>query len=264
MTAVLVGLVLMFGIFSDNGLGDPMIKRPIVMSALTGLVLGDLEMGVRMGAALELVFLGVTNIGGTVPSDALTGSVLGTAFAIITHSGTEVALALAVPIGLLAVFVRNTYQICLSYFMPTVDRWVEQGKDKNVVAFHYLACLGMCILHFAIGYLGIALGSNAIQGIVNAIPANVTNALTAVSMLLPAVGIALLMNLVWEKKIAVFLLVGFVLVGYLELPLIAVAIIGAVIAVVMAFSDLDAKKGMVGVASGAGQTLSDEEDFFND
>lgn len=263
MTAVLVGLVLAFGIFSDNGLGDPMIKRPLVMSALTGLVLGDLEAGVRMGAALELVFLGVVGIGGTLPSDSLTGSVLGTAFAIITNSGSEVALALAVPIGLLAVFVRNTYQIGISYCMPMVDRWIDEGKDKNLVAFHYIAILGMCILHFVVGYLGIALGSDIIQNVVNAIPASIMDALTAISMILPALGIALLMNMLWDKKIAIFLLLGFVLVGYFDLPLIAVAIIGTLIAVVMAMSDLEARKNKTVTTAASGPALTEEE-FFND
>lgn len=263
MTALLVGLVMAFGIFSDNGLGDPMIKRPLVMAALTGLVLGDLQTGIKMGAELELVFLGITNIGGTVPSDAMTGSILGTAFAIITGSGSEVALALAVPIGLLAVLLRNLYQMSLSSFMPKVDQWIDEGKDKKVVHFHYTACAGIVILHFLIGYMGIAFGSDAVQKLVNAIPKSVSNGLTAISMVLPALGIALLLNMVWDKKTAIFLILGFVLVGYMDLPLIALALLGAVVAVVMAMQEIDAKNRVVAV-SAENVEMSDEEDFFND
>lgn len=262
MTALLVGLVLAFGIFSDNGLGDPMLKRPLVMAALTGLVLGDLEAGIRMGAELELVFLGITNIGGTVPSDAMTGSVLGTAFAIITGSGSEVALALAVPIGLLAVLLRNLYQMGLSSLMPKVDKWIDEGKENKVVSFQYLACLGIVILHFLIGYCGIAFGSDAVQRLVNAIPERVNNGLTAISMILPALGIALLLNMVWDRKTAIFLILGFVLVGYMELPLIALAMLGAVVAVVMAMQDLDSKNKVAAV--GTESVTTEEEDFFDD
>lgn len=261
MQAILIGLILAFGCFSDRGMGDPMIKRPLVMAALVGLVLGDLETGIKMGAALELVFLGITSIGGTMPSDALTGSVLGATFAIITNSTTEVALALAVPIALVAQIMRNVFEMGLAYMTPLIDKYIEQGKEKQVFAIHFGGMFALSLFYFIIGYLGIALGSNAMQGIVDAIPDKIMAALTAISMILPALGIALLMNMVWEKKTAVFLLLGFILVGYFELPLMALALIGTVIAVVIALQDMDKTKSAAVTVT---QNVSMEEDFFND
>lgn len=60
MTAFLIAVVMFIAQFSDNGMGDIMLKRPLVVSALVGLILGDLQTGVIMGASLEVVFLGIT------------------------------------------------------------------------------------------------------------------------------------------------------------------------------------------------------------
>ena len=67
------------------------------------------------------------------------------------------------------------------------------------------------------------------------------NGLTVCGNLLPAVGMAMLLKLLWSKKICVYFFLGFVLVAYLKLPLIALAALG----------------GSVGLDE-------EEEDFFNE
>ena len=84
--------------------------------------------------------------------------------------------------------------------------------------------------------------------------------LTVASGLLPALGLALLLNTLWDAKIAVFLLLGFVLIAYMDLPLIAIALIGVVIAVFTAVIEKERKSTVV-----VAQTnCSEEEDFFNE
>ena len=58
------------------------------MAPLVGLVLGDLTLGVQVGALLELIFLGAVPIGASNPPDITSGSIIGTAFVILT--GQEV------------------------------------------------------------------------------------------------------------------------------------------------------------------------------
>ena len=84
--------------------------------------------------------------------------------------------------------------------------------------------------------------------------------LTVASGLLPALGLALLLNTLWDKKIAVFLILGFVLMAYFDLPLIAIALIGTVIAVYTAVLEQERKSTVVVT----NHNDSEEEDFFND
>ncbi|MCD3180291.1 PTS sugar transporter, partial [Salmonella enterica subsp. enterica serovar Enteritidis] len=82
---------------------------PIVTGLLTGLVLGDMETGIVMGATLELAFIGSFSVGASLPPDVVTGGILGVAFAIISGAGAETALLLGFPIATLALIVKNIY-----------------------------------------------------------------------------------------------------------------------------------------------------------
>ena len=64
--AILVGLVGAFGCL-DYQLGTLYAFRPIVLCPLVGLVLGDLQTGLAVGASLELLFMGSISIGAYVP-----------------------------------------------------------------------------------------------------------------------------------------------------------------------------------------------------
>ena len=55
--AILVGLVAMCVTF-EWALGTCLASRPIVTGVLIGLVMGDLETGIIVGATLEMVFIG--------------------------------------------------------------------------------------------------------------------------------------------------------------------------------------------------------------
>lgn len=56
------------------------------MGPIIGLLLGDLQTGIILGGVFESVFLGVIAVGGAIPADALVGSTIGTATAILTWS----------------------------------------------------------------------------------------------------------------------------------------------------------------------------------
>lgn len=63
--ALLLGLVA-FIAQSEYALGTSLISRPIVTGLLTGLVLGDVQTGVIMGATLELAFIGSFSVGASI------------------------------------------------------------------------------------------------------------------------------------------------------------------------------------------------------
>ena len=83
-SAILVAVIMFLVKTADHTLGQPLIERPLICGALVGLVLGDLQQGIIIGATLELIFLGTITIGGSVPADLAVGSVLATAFTILT------------------------------------------------------------------------------------------------------------------------------------------------------------------------------------
>ena len=65
---LLIALVSFIG-FLECGVGNSMIQRPIVMGPLVGLVLGDVNAGLAVGATLELAFMGNVTIGAALPPE---------------------------------------------------------------------------------------------------------------------------------------------------------------------------------------------------
>ncbi len=59
------------------------LTRPIVIAPLAGLVMGDFHTGIVMGAALESIFMGISAIGGAIPADATTSSVIAVAYTFL-------------------------------------------------------------------------------------------------------------------------------------------------------------------------------------
>ena len=65
--------------------------------------------------------------------------------------------------------------------------------------------------------------------------------LSVVGNLLPAVGMAMLLKMLWDNKIAAYFFLGFIVIAYLKVPLIAVSALAIIIAVIVAQNDMTLK-----------------------
>lgn len=261
----LMAALSVFICFAGNYLtGQSMMERPLVVGLVTGILMGDMKTGILMGAALEAVFLGNVNIGGVIAAEPVTATTLATTFAIISHVETKAAITLAIPIGMLAAFVVMFLKnVLMNVFAPALDDAARENNQKKIVALHYGTWALYYLIISAISFLGVLLGSGPVNALVENIPAKLMNGLSAAGGLLPAVGFAMLMKLLWDNKLAVFYLLGFILTAYLKLPAVAVAVVRVVICVVTSQRDLQISNLVLAGPKGSGQmTKEDEEEEF--
>lgn len=234
MRAIILGLVAMLG-NAEYLFGTSLLSRPIVMGTLTGIVMGDVTTGIIIGATLELAFMGAFSVGASIPPEMISGTVLGTAFAIIAGSGAEAALALGVPIASLVLIVKN---LCMVFILPLfvhkADKYAEEGDCNGVERMHFLG--GFFGVNLPIGLvvcLSFALGSPFVESFLAMIPDWIKTGLEIAMGLLPAIGFALLMRMIINKKVVVFFFLGFALAVYLNIPVTGIAIFGVIAAVVL-------------------------------
>ena len=231
MSALLVGLVALFG-FLECAIGNSMVQRPIVMGPLVGLVLGDLQTGLLVGATLELAFMGNVTIGAALPPEITAGGILGTAFT--SGSGADVALALALPIATVALLVKNTYYLVVrSWFLHRADRYVEAGDDKGVARMHLLSFWSYAIVMSVIIAACFYAGSPAVEAFLAVIPQFVKDGLSVAAGILPALGFALLASMLVNKRVAPYFFLGFLLSAYLKIPVLGIAMLGIIIALIL-------------------------------
>lgn len=232
LTYLLITLIIFFG-HSEDLLGTTLLSRPLVLGPLVGLVLGDLQQGIIIGASLELIFMGNIKVGAAIPPDVVTGGVLGTAFAIISGKGTGIALALAIPISILAEMLLSALFVTRSVFNKLFERYAEAGNWRGVERLHVASGFMKPLLMALVGWLALQLGSGAMKAFLDRIPDWVNTGLQVAGNLLPALGFALLMNLLFHKRVAPYFFLGFLLAAYLKLPVIAVGGLGVIIAVLV-------------------------------
>lgn len=271
LTYAIIAFFIVFFCSSVNYLtGQSMIERPLVVGLLTGLCMGDMTTGILIGAALEAVFMGNVNIGGVISAEPVTATALAVTFAIISNVEQQAAITLAIPIGMLAAFVvmflKNVF---MNIFAPALDKFARENNQKGIVFLHYFSFVVYFFILASITFIGVLAGSGPIEQLVNNIPEALMNGLKAAGGLLPAVGFALLMKLLWNNKLAVFYLLGFILTAYLKLPAVAVAALGFVICLVSAQRDLELNelRSLRQATSPSNQFESsdqaEEDDFFS-
>ncbi|KAF0335581.1 PTS sugar transporter [Pediococcus acidilactici] len=234
LTALLLALIAMLG----NGkyfLGPSMLSRPLVMCTLAGLIMGNVQQGIIMGATLELAFVGSFSIGASIPPEIISGSVLGTAFAIGAGKSTAVALTLGIPIASLVLVIKNLcFIFILPYFVHKADHYAEQGNCKGLDRMNLLG--GFFSINLPIGLVvGVSylLGSPVIKSFLAVIPQFIINGLGIATGLLPAYGFALLLKMMVNKNNITFFILGFALAVYMKIPATGVAIFGACLALIL-------------------------------
>lgn len=213
--------------------------RPLIIGPIIGLVLGDFTQGIIIGASLEAVFLGVFGVGGSLPSDTDMGAIVGTSFAILAGNDVKSAVAFAVPVGLLSIFVYNLIKIVWHNAVVAIaDKAVEKHDDKRYEHIHLAAVFFFGIPYAVIAFIVIMVGVEPISNLMNSLPTVVNNFLSIASKLLPAMGFGMLLKSLWDKELIPYFFVGFTLAAYFKLDTMGIALVGTILAVLYGYNYL--------------------------
>ena len=226
--ALLVALV---GIIATIDYNGPlfMIHRPLVTGTLTGLVLGDMTQGVIIGSSLELMWLGVTGIGGYTPPDTISGAIVGTALGILSGQGATAGIAIAVPDAVVTQQLDVLAKTADIAFVKKADAAAERGDISKIGLYQY-ASLGIIVLFKVVPiFLAVLVGGEYVQSLFDMIPDVVMKGLNVAGGLLPAIGFGMLLNMML-KKMWVFLLVGFIASAFLGMSTIGITFVGVAVA----------------------------------
>ncbi|WP_125582846.1 PTS mannose/fructose/sorbose/N-acetylgalactosamine transporter subunit IIC [Lacticaseibacillus suibinensis] len=215
-------------------IGSSFIGRPLVTGPIVGLLFGDLQQGLIIGATLELAFLGLMGIGATVPPDEIIGGILTTALVLKNGYGMGAAMTLVLPIAALGLALKNIlYVIIFPAMNHTADSLIDEGKIQQAANMHLIASFTRILMMTIVTTFAFVVGSGTVGAILKMIPVGFTDGMTIATNLLPAVGFAMLINMTFSKKVAPFFFIGFVCAAYLKVDTVGTAIIGGIVAMIM-------------------------------
>ncbi len=231
--ACLIGLIYYMG---TNGnpwptvLGSYIIRQPVVGGTLVGLVLGDPVQGCIIGAAINLPYIAFITAGGALPSDPGLAGTLGTAVALISGVDPTVAIALAVPIGLLGTIIWVAHMTIDVWFVHMADKAAEEGKLDRICFLNIFPPQFLMFLISAIPVgLGAYFGGDVIKDIITLLEGLPLHIMSVIGGILPALGIAMNMSAMGRKGTIMFFVLGFAMSVYFKLGIIAVALFAVII-----------------------------------
>lgn len=234
--------------FDGNNTTFGMVK-PTMAGFFAGLVLGDIQTGLVVGGTLNLLVLGIGNFGGASIPDYMTGALLGTAFAIQSGQGAEFGVTLAIPIGLLMIQLDILARFSNTFFQHRAERKVEAGNLDGAAVMNLLGLIPQSLSRMLPVFLALVFGSEFVNLVVNNLPMWLMNGLKTAGGILPSLGIAILLRYLPVSKNLSYLIAGFVMAAYLNVPVLGAALVGLAFAI---YSFQNDKDDMVQAAPAAG------------
>lgn len=106
------------------------INSPLLIGMISGIIMGDIKTGLVVGSTLQLMVLGVSTYGGASMPDFMTGAIVGTVYAVLTNKGTQFAIGLAVPVGLLMVQLDVLARFFNTIFQHKMEQAIKNNNTK--------------------------------------------------------------------------------------------------------------------------------------
>lgn len=229
-------IVLVFIVACISGMGSILdewqTQRPLIACTLIGLVLGDIKTGIIVGGSLELLALGWMNIGAAIAPDAALASVVSTLLVIVGGQDISTAIALAIPLAAAGQVLTYVVRAITVGFQHAADKAIQTG---NLGRLDFLHCTALLLqaMRIAIPALIVALtaGTDVVQELLNAIPVVVTTGLKIAGGFIAIVGYAMVINMMRAGHLMPFFYAGFVIAGFTNFNLVALGVLGAVMAI---------------------------------
>nr|WP_314263617.1 PTS mannose/fructose/sorbose transporter subunit IIC [uncultured Moellerella sp.] len=264
MELTVVQIVLVFIVACVAGMGSILdefqFHRPLIACTLIGIVLGDMKTGIIIGGTLEMIALGWMNIGAAVAPDAALASIISTILVIAGGQSIGAGIALAIPLAAAGQVLTIIVRTITVAFQHAADRAADKGNLSALSVIH-VSALVLQAMRVAIPALivAISVGTTEVQDLLNSIPDVVTNGLNIAGGMIVVVGYAMVINMMRAGYLMPFFYLGFVTAAFTNFNLVALGVIGVVMAILYIQLSPKYNKSQVVVSQANGNNNLDNE-----
>ncbi|MDU5336307.1 PTS mannose/fructose/sorbose transporter subunit IIC [Enterococcus sp.] len=209
--------------------------QPVIACTLIGLVTGNLVPCVILGGTLQMIALGWANIGAAVAPDAALASIASAIILVLGgqgRAGVSSAIAIAVPLAVAGLLLTIICRTIATAFVHLMDAAAKDGNIRMVELWHIIA-IAMQGVRIAIpAALILAVGEGPVRGLLESMPAWLTDGLAIGGGMVVAVGYAMVINMMATREVWPFFAIGFVLATISEITLIGLGAIGVALALI--------------------------------
>ena len=158
-----------------------------------GLILGDVPTAMKVAAVVQPMYMAFMGAGGTVAVDQASAGLVSAAV-VITSGGSvpvEQATIIAVPVALLCAQLHTIRRITAAAWVHMADRYAEKLNYRGIyLAGLVYTNLWKIVIFWIPMSIGMYFGAESIANLMRSLPEWLTNGLSVVSTLMPALGFA--------------------------------------------------------------------------
>lgn len=246
--------------------GYYILGRPLVTGLVLGLVFGDVTAGVLCGLAVQGVFIASMHTGGASSSEITYAAYGGIGLAMATTKDPAIAVTLSILIGqTFGLIFYNLRMAGFSYFNRKAEDACK-NLDKRRLLMNQVVYPQIVtgLVRIVPVWAAIYLGQGAVESLLNGMPTIVTSVISVLGGVLPALGIAMLMNMLIKEKTAIILfLFGYALAAFAGLSTVAILFIAAAVSYVLYQSSASAGSTVQKVQIVEAEGIFEDEDLFD-
>lgn len=246
--------------------GFYILGRPLVAGLILGLAFGDVAAGVLSGVAVQGVFIANLTTGGATNSEITYASYGGIGLALASSGGDPaIAVTLSILIGqTFGLIFYNTRMAGYSFWNNRAQKAAEdldfRGITMNHIVFPQITTF---LLRAVPVTLAIYFGAGFVENLLAAVPQVVTDVIGVLGGVLPALGIAMLMNIVIKEGLHfIYFFAGFVLMAFAGLDMVALVFIAALVAYIVYLASDRQVVASVAVDEDANPAVYEDDDLF--
>ena len=203
------------------------IRQPLFSALLIGLIMGDVKQAVIIGAAVQILYIGLVAAGSNLPADDCLAGLIAIPIALKSGLSPELAIAIAVPVGVMGVFVDQLRKTINVIFVHMADKYAEEGNTRQITLCNVLyPTLLRFFMRFPIPFLANLYGADAVKSFMDTVPQWIIHGFSVAGGLLPALGFALTMFVIGRKEMLPWFFIGYFMIRFSGMPVIGAAIFG--------------------------------------
>lgn len=245
--------------------GFYILGRPLVAGLILGVAFGDVTAGVLCGVAVQGVFIANLTTGGATNSEITYASYGGIGLALASSGGNPaIAVTLSVLIGqTFGLIFYNTRMAAYSFWNNRAQKAAEDLDYRGITMNHVvLPQITTFLLRAVPVTLAIYFGASFVEELLAVVPEVVTDIISVLGGVLPALGIAMLMNIVIKESLHfIYFFAGFVLMAFVGLDMIALVFIAALVAYLVYLAS-DRPVAVEKNATEDGSSVFEDDDLF--
>jgi len=241
---VLISLFIYLGSIGSivgNTIGWYTLGRPLVASFIVGIIMGDVQTALMVGIPLQIMYLGNVTPGGAVAWDLSYATYIGTAGALVFGKGLETMGVIGVAVvfagigGLVGQLMWNVIYAVNLPLNRVAQRYAANGETgkmyiPNVVIGQAIGFVARFVP--AVIVLSTITATSGQADFATLIPGWLVTTLGVFGGMMSALGMGIILSFLVKKQYQFLIyLLGFVLITYFGLNIMAVATVGVATAI---------------------------------